>query len=214
MDCFYPYGVPAPVLWLPSLLSAQEPLLSIIFCLPGLLVSTDPAYQYFNEPCCSLSQNKQNPCLDPPYLYLQAPVLTPMPCPPPDSQTSWKSCLHLGFHSPNSCFSVCSRLLSPLSQGPSEFHATKTKGHFSILILSIRAEHDKPRRRREWTLGRSWSMAARPCLTLSVVCTMGCFLILERSLRLHNILFLVVFNQVQRVWRLRLEIHSKDLFKG
>lgn len=63
------------------LLSAQEPLLSINFCLSGPLVSTDPAHQYFNA--SSLLQD-----LHALILFSPQPVLpTSMPCPPPASQT-------------------------------------------------------------------------------------------------------------------------------
>lgn len=104
------------------LLPAQEPLLSMIFCLPRHLVSAGPAHQYCSETCSSLSQNKQNPSLDP------SPPQAPHPHTPPSTQepNCRRGLFTWVFHCPTSHSLLShSELLSPLSQGPSEFPATK-----------------------------------------------------------------------------------------
>lgn len=93
--------------WHP-LLSAQEPLLSIIFCLPGPLVSTGPAQWYFREPCSSLSQGKWNQSLDP-IFPLQLCAASPWPAFPQPAKLLGR------FPLPRTHISVHSKFQGPLS---------------------------------------------------------------------------------------------------
>ena len=58
----------------------------------GHLVPTDPVHQYYNEPHSSLSQNKQNPCLDPIFLLH---LCSPPPCLPSSTVPSH---IHFSVH--------------------------------------------------------------------------------------------------------------------